>query len=337
MTAPGYPPAPQPVHHSIVDSARAQRVAEVERRWVEGWEIAVARPDDDRRARERLVAQLVAVRDWAQPHTPLPVASPPGDWFRNSKTLIWLFSGAGILTLVASPAAGVVIILLFAGILTLSYKSAQSKWNRRLAVEHENNNRRGPLDTSVDQRKTANGVQIRFTYTELNLIPRTNILVSEIRANRSWQSEFLDTQRVRLDLDEELRQVVGEVTRLHALRLKTGAEPPLNSPAWSTYQHHQTLFAQSEKALRTRVIVLSLYLDDLRKFDGYLEQLDQINAMQEVDLEISGLYMGIEHSAMNAQRTAAMSDELAMAREAVTAIIGSLSSSQTYLQGLERT
>ncbi|NLE81565.1 MAG: hypothetical protein GX610_18680 [Rhodococcus sp.] len=318
----------------VVDSARAQRIAEIERRWVEGWEITVARPDDDKRAREHLVSQLVAVRDWAQPHTPLPVASPPGDWPRNNQALLWLFSGAGILTLVISPAAGAILLVLFAGILALSYRSAQSKWNRRLAAEQANNSRRGPLDTSVDQRKTTNGVQIRFTYTELNLIPRTNILVSEIRANRSWQSEFLDTQRVRLDLDEELRQVVDEVTKLHALKLKTGAEPPPNSPAWGTYQHHRTLFAQSEKALRSRVIVLSLYLDDLRRFDDYLEQLDQINAMQEVDLEIASLYMGIEHSAMSARQTASLSDELAMAREAVTAIIGSLSSSQDYLRGL---
>lgn len=318
----------------VVDSARAQRIADVERRWVEGWEITVARPDDDRRAREHLVSQLVAVRDWAQPHTPVPVASHPSDWLRNNKAVLWMFSGVGILTLVISPVAGIVVLLLFAGIMGLSYKSVQSKWNRRLAVENANSGRRGQLDTSVDQRKTDNGVQIRFTYTELNLIPRTNILVSEIRANRSWQSEFLDTQRVRLDLDEELRQVVDEVTKLHTLKLKTGSEPARDSPAWSTYQHHRTLFAQSEKALRTRVIVLSLYLDDLRRFDGYLEQLDQINAMQEVDLEIAGLYMGIENSAVSTRQTAAMSDELAMARQAVTAIIGSLSSSQDYLRGL---
>lgn len=336
MNQPGFYPTPQHAHGPVVDPERARRLTEVERRWVEGWEISLSHPDEAKHARERLVSALVAVRDWAQPYAPLPVATPPREWFGRNKVLIWLLLGVSTVILLGNPAVGAVLLVLCAGGLALSYKSAQSKWNQRLAVERDNNNQRGPIDTSVDQRATNNGVQIKFTYTELNVILRANALVSDIRANRSWQSEFLDTHRVRLDLDEELRQVVGEVTKLHSLRLKAGAEPPQNSPAWGTYRHHQTLFAQSEKALRTRVAVLALYLEDLRRFDGYLEQLDQINQLQEVDLEISGLYMGIENSTMSAQQTAAMSSELGMARDAVTAIIGSLSSSQNYLQSLPR-
>lgn len=336
MTDQGFHPVPQPLRGPAVDPARAARIAEVERDWVDGWDITLKYPEDDRLARERLAAQLVAVRDWAQPHAPLPPAFPPGQWLRRNKGMLWFASFVGLVSLTAGPGIGAAVIAAIAIALTLSYRAAASKWNRRLAVERENNLRRGPLDLSIDQRKTSHGARLKFTYDELNLILRANSLVADIRHNRSWQSEFLDTHRVRLNLDEELRQVVNEVTKLHALRLKAGVEPPQQSPAWNTYRHHQNLFEQSESALRTRVIVLSLYLDDLRKFDGYLEQLDQVNLLQEVDLEISGLYMGIEHSNMSTQQTASMSDELAMAREAVTAIIGSLSSSQSYLEGFAR-
>ncbi|MFD4367125.1 hypothetical protein [Rhodococcus sp. NPDC058521] len=336
MTDQGFRSVPQPLPGPAVDPGRAQRIAEVERDWVDGWDITLRSPEDDRLARERLAAQLVAVRDWAQPHTPLPEAVPPGEWLRKNQAVLWLATCVGVVALLADLAVGAAVVALSAIAITIAYRAATSRWNRRLAVEKENNVRRGPLDLSIDQRKTSRGARLKFTHDELNLILRANSLVADIRRNRSWQSEFLDTHRVRLNLDEELRQVVNEVTKLHALRLKAGAEPPPHSPAWNTYRHHQNLFEQSESALRTRVIVLSLYLDDLRKFDGYLEQLDQVNLLQEVDLEISGLYMGIEHSNMSSQQTASMSEELAMAREAVTAIIGSLSSSQSYLQGLPR-
>ncbi|WP_157109609.1 hypothetical protein [Rhodococcus sp. WMMA185] len=316
---------------------QAARMSRIEQELDRGWGSTFRDSFQADHNRRNLVNGVLHAISVYRPLRPVPHALSSAQWMRKHAVWIILSSVFTACVFSSGPVAGSGLALLFGSLFGGMFWISRQTWRQRLEALQHNEKARPTLNLDVIQSRSPSSgtAQIRFAANELDLILHQHEIVIQIQASKSWHSGYLDVHRVRLNLTQETCQVIAEVLKLHVLKQKVGPEPARSAPTWSAYQQHQQVFALSETALRKRVAALKLYLEDLHRFDGYLEQLDQISRYLELDTEMSALFVGAEFSSMAADHTLNLSDDLRAAQSAVEEIVSSLARTHHFLVAAE--
>lgn len=117
-------------------------------------------------------------------------------------------------------------------------------------------------------------------------------VVTEIQNSRAWQSDWLDTHRIRMNPREELAQIVQRASELHEVRRDLGAAPDAYAGGGHllvVHQRHLADLATVAKTLVDRVVALKAYQDDLGRFTLLLEAKDSLDRAESLSGRIAEL------------------------------------------------
>lgn len=172
--------------------------------------------------------------------------------------------------------------------------------------------------------------------TEGKLVTVATHTARMIQQSRAWESNHLDTHRVRLDLAEEVRQLADRALRLHNTRAKLGTRPSTDS---ATLRHAAALWDEQSRAadlvldsLAGRLSALISYRDHVDLLSRELDALDMVSG-DEVSDELSALLAGSTADELAAEHLRELTAQTQASVAAIHDVIQLLGRDLTALRG----
>ncbi len=163
-------------------------------------------------------------------------------------------------------------------------------WTRRdpLRLSEEDKTEIGVAVTALQTLISAGGAHV-----ELRLALAASALVDEIRTVPVWESEDLDIGRIRLNLDEQLAEILAHAGELATVRATLGTPAAGSSPqALAAREAHlvsSRWLGRVERSLLTRVAALWSYRRHLLELQESITAGESLDRIHDGDRTIEGL------------------------------------------------
>jgi hypothetical protein len=184
-----------------------------------------------------------------------------------------------------------------AGIITLGWAWHRRRSERRVQV---------PMDDAV-----------QLSGAELTLASSAAAAVDAISQSSAWQSDQLADHRARLDLDDELDQIVSTCARLEGLQrtIDAGGRSGLREP--DVVQNARGSLDEVRAMLQQRVEALTTYRTQLQQLEVRQAELDRLTRIESAADELTDLVAGTAHDEQAIANLRGLSAEATAAAEAV--------------------
>lgn len=162
-----------------------------------------------------------------------------------------------------------------------------------------------PSDRSAIEKATARRA---LPGREEHIVAVAEEVTALVRSSPAWHSDALTDHRVRLDLDEEMRQIRAAATRLRVARAVLDVRPTIDGSehavaAQQAWNERADLVDTAERALLRRIALLYGYQESLRSLESVLANLEVVRRMAAADHNIDALHADIAHHELRSQNT----------------------------------
>ncbi|MCJ0907467.1 hypothetical protein [Rhodococcus sp. ARC_M6] len=142
---------------------------------------------------------------------------------------------------------------------------------------------------------------------EYRLVAYAASLTRRIRKSPSWSSKFLETQRIRLDCKEELRQIILHAFELRSLRTHLGHDLTSHSPASVRARDHinkaTAPFDAAWTSLIDRVEALESLALHVCELDEQLAVMEKVQRVNEIENKFGALFASAVSDEFAAEHT----------------------------------
>lgn len=152
----------------------------------------------------------------------------------------------------------------------------------------------------------------------------------QITQYRAWNSEWLDTHRIRMNPAEELMQIVDGLHQLHDVRGGRGAEPDprvLGGHPRRVFDRQTAELDTIQDGIADRIAALRIYLVRLDDLGRLLEAQETMDRAVSVDAQIAEMVGRSAQDQMATDGLTGLSTELVTVTEALRSAIALLSGS----------
>lgn len=151
---------------------------------------------------------------------------------------------------------------------------------------------------------------------EAALVLVTQDVLHSIRVSPAWADRSLDVHRVRLDLEEERRQIIRGAFRLSRFTARTiefssSGGGPGGARMRVALDQRAALVQEMRRALVERIAALHRYREGLAPLEALLHDIELVGKLEVEHTELAAAYADIVNSEQAIAELATLSDELA--------------------------
>lgn len=147
----------------------------------------------------------------------------------------------------------------------------------------------------------------------------------EIETSRAWRSKHLDTERIQLDLTEELYQIVESCKQLRKLDSAARRSTPderdtseLTAKLAEQAKEYRELHQQAREAVVTRVAALYAYRHRLSAMEGLIENIERASRAAADSDDFTETFVAITRDRQATERLGALTAGLDDLRQRLT-------------------